>query len=226
MADVIVTPIATSTVTVSGTTVGPQGATGATGATGSSGVISVTAPITNSGTSTSAQLGFDQTAQNTTNDGRYARLASSNAFTVGGHTITNAVASVIPLQITAASSQSADLQQWRNSTPTTVAKIASDGHAVFGLVDTAGQVSINPDGAARIGIRMRLAASQSSDAIRIESSTPATLFQILASGIINYASANTSSSATAGAITAPALVTGFLTMQVAGTTVKVPYYSN
>jgi hypothetical protein len=41
---------------------GPQGATGATGpagANGTSGVISVTAPITNSGTSTSAQLGLD-----------------------------------------------------------------------------------------------------------------------------------------------------------------------
>jgi hypothetical protein len=38
------------------------GPTGATGATGASGVISVTAPITNSGTSTSAQLGLDQSA--------------------------------------------------------------------------------------------------------------------------------------------------------------------
>ena len=38
---------------------GPAGATGATGATGSSGVIAVTAPITNSGTSTSANIGVD-----------------------------------------------------------------------------------------------------------------------------------------------------------------------
>jgi hypothetical protein len=47
---------------------GPTGATGATGSQGttgpqgSSGVISVTSPITNSGSSTSAQLGLDQTA--------------------------------------------------------------------------------------------------------------------------------------------------------------------
>lgn len=44
---------------------GPTGATGATGATGpqgASGVIAVSSPITNSGTSTSAQLGLDQTA--------------------------------------------------------------------------------------------------------------------------------------------------------------------
>jgi hypothetical protein len=38
---------------------GPAGATGATGATGPSGVIAVTAPITNSGTSTSATIGVD-----------------------------------------------------------------------------------------------------------------------------------------------------------------------
>ena len=39
---------------------GAAGATGATGATGSSGVIAVTAPITNSGTSTSANIGINQ----------------------------------------------------------------------------------------------------------------------------------------------------------------------
>jgi hypothetical protein len=38
---------------------GAKGDTGATGATGSSGVIAVTAPITNSGTSTSANIGVD-----------------------------------------------------------------------------------------------------------------------------------------------------------------------
>ena len=41
---------------------GPTGAKGDTGATGSSGVVNVTPPITNSGTSTSAQIGIDQTA--------------------------------------------------------------------------------------------------------------------------------------------------------------------
>lgn len=39
---------------------GPTGPTGATGATGPSGVVAVTAPITNSGTSTSANIGIDQ----------------------------------------------------------------------------------------------------------------------------------------------------------------------
>jgi hypothetical protein len=39
---------------------GATGATGATGAAGASGVVAVTAPITNSGTSTSANIGLDQ----------------------------------------------------------------------------------------------------------------------------------------------------------------------
>lgn len=41
---------------------GVQGIQGEVGATGASGVIAVTSPVTNSGTSTSAQLGLDQTA--------------------------------------------------------------------------------------------------------------------------------------------------------------------
>jgi len=57
--------ITEATTQVSASTVGLQGipgATGATGATGASGVISVTAPITNTGSSSSAILGLDQTA--------------------------------------------------------------------------------------------------------------------------------------------------------------------
>jgi hypothetical protein len=52
----------TETVTVATVSnTGAQGATGATGATGASGVISVTSPITNTGSSTAAQIGIDQT---------------------------------------------------------------------------------------------------------------------------------------------------------------------
>ena len=51
-----------NTVEVSSSTAGVQGATGATGAQGASGVISVTSPVTNSGSASSAVLGLDQTA--------------------------------------------------------------------------------------------------------------------------------------------------------------------
>ena len=62
------TAVVSETVTVATVSnVGAQGATGAkgdtgaTGATGSSGVIGVTSPITNTGSSTSATIGIDQT---------------------------------------------------------------------------------------------------------------------------------------------------------------------
>jgi hypothetical protein len=56
---------------------GATGATGATGAQGASGVISVTAPLTNSGTSSSAQLGITQA--DATHDG-YLSQAHWNTF--------------------------------------------------------------------------------------------------------------------------------------------------
>jgi hypothetical protein len=54
---VVVTPVENTVEVASVGVQGPAGATGATGATGASGVVSVTAPITNSGTSTSANIG-------------------------------------------------------------------------------------------------------------------------------------------------------------------------
>jgi hypothetical protein len=85
---------ATGPTGVTGST-GPTGAdstvagpTGPTGATGASGVISVTDPITNSGTSTSASLGFSQTnfkpavITTTTGDvspGTYAKIYTGDA---------------------------------------------------------------------------------------------------------------------------------------------------
>ena len=68
MADSIIVQPIVPTLTVSG--VGPQGiqgdtgstgATGPAGAAGSSGIIGVTSPITNTGTTTAAQIGIDQT---------------------------------------------------------------------------------------------------------------------------------------------------------------------
>ena len=57
---------------------GPTGATGATGATGPSGVIAVTAPITNSGTSTSATIGV---SAGTTSTAGVVQLTDSTTST-------------------------------------------------------------------------------------------------------------------------------------------------
>lgn len=48
------------------TPMGPTGPTGPTGSTGSTGIVSVTGPVTNSGTSTSAIIGVDSTVVITT----------------------------------------------------------------------------------------------------------------------------------------------------------------
>jgi hypothetical protein len=83
---------------------GIQGIQGATGATGSSGTISVNAPITNTGTSTAAVLGFSGS-------------------------ITAASASTVPLTLQAATSQSANMFELRNSAGTGImASLDSTGN--------------------------------------------------------------------------------------------------
>ena len=83
----------------------------------------------------------------------------------------------------------------------------------------AGTAAITP-------IIVRGAASQTANLQEWQNSAGTTLTAITPTGTINFASGNTSATATAGAVTAPALVVGFITMQIAGTTVKVPYYAN
>jgi hypothetical protein len=68
--------------------------------------------------------------------------------------------------------------------------------------------------------------AQSGDLQSWKNSSGTTLSAITSAGTINFASGNTSATATAGAVTLPALAVGYITMQVAGTTVKVPYYAN
>jgi hypothetical protein len=66
-------------------------------------VVAATSPITyDSGTQTVA---FDQAANNTTNDGRYARLAAANAFTQG-QTVVNGTTTQKPFTVNAISGTS------------------------------------------------------------------------------------------------------------------------
>ena len=67
------------------------GTVGATGAQGSSGVIGVTAPITNTGTSTSATIGIDQS--------NFALLNANNSFT-GAQTLAPSTTNAVALSIT------------------------------------------------------------------------------------------------------------------------------
>jgi hypothetical protein len=100
--------------------VGQTGATGATGATGPSGVIAVTAPITNSGTPTSAIIGIDQTgltvAQSqvtnlVTDLAGKANLAGGNNLT-GLQTLTNSATGSKPFVVNALTGTSVNLAEF------------------------------------------------------------------------------------------------------------------
>lgn len=56
-----------------------------------------------------------------------AVLGSTNAFTVGGHTITNAAAGTVPLTITAASGQTANVQEWKNNAGNLIGVLSNIG---------------------------------------------------------------------------------------------------
>jgi len=87
----------------------------------------------------------------------------------------------------------------------------------FGVVSTA---------AINIAEVIRGAASQTGDLTQWQNSAGTKLTAITSAGTINFASGNTSATATIGAVTPPVMVSGYITMQIAGTTVKVPYYNN
>ena len=122
--------------------VGPTGATGATGATGPqgeqgpSGVIAVDGTyITNSGTSSSANLSFvpsaltlaqSQVTGLVTALAGKAALTASQTFT-GTQTIVTAAAADKGLVIRGSLGQSVNLQEWQNSNGAFTARIAPDG---------------------------------------------------------------------------------------------------
>ena len=118
----------------------------ATTTPGSVGSVAVTAPITNTGTSTAPVIGIDQTGLTiaesqvtnlVTDLANRAKLDTANTFSVGGHIIANSVAGTKPLIVRGAVSQSVNLQEWQTSTPTTVASVSSTGQlASVGLISS------------------------------------------------------------------------------------------
>jgi hypothetical protein len=82
---------------------GPTGPTGADGLDGSSGVISVTGPITNTGTATEAVIGLDETG--------LAHLTADQTFT-GSQIVKPSTSSTTPLTVQGLNGQSEPLQTW------------------------------------------------------------------------------------------------------------------
>jgi len=88
------------------------------------------------------------------------------------------------------------------------------------------KLHIQNDIASTTALLVRGFTSQTADIFQIQNIAGTLLTAITAAGTINFQTGNTASTATIGAITAPVMVAGYITMQVAGTTVKVPYYNN
>ena len=124
-------------------------------------------------------------------DSRYARLGAANAFTVGGHTITNAAAATIPLYIRGAASQSADLTQWQNSAGTVLAYVSPAGSIYAPRLllnaDLSARLNVGITAANQIGQVIRGAASQSANLLEWQNSSGAVLAYVNPSGIIEGA---------------------------------------
>lgn len=144
--------------------------------------VNVTSPITGGGTGGDVTIGLNQSALSLTasqiSDGSttWARLAAANTFTVGGHLITNSVASDIGLIIRGHASQSVPIFAVQSSDATNRLRVTSANAVVANgitansdnTVTIAGATTWNTGGhlisnsaAATIPLIMRGAASQS-----------------------------------------------------------------
>lgn len=171
-------------------------AAGVQGPAGATPTIGFNSPIVNASHSSGEYVvAFDQSAQNTTNDARYARLAAANAFTVGGHTITNAAAAVVPLSLRQASGQSAPM----------FAVTSAGSASNITWIDAFGRMRVTDDAtgafslavtalsAATVGARIRGAASQTANLQEWQNSAGTVLSRIAPSGTMyvnGYATLN------------------------------------
>ena len=200
------------------------GEVGQTGATGASGVVSVTSPITNTGTAGSAIVGIDQTLLSitrsqvsdftsgtvtsisgtvtqaqvttlTTDLAGKASLGAANAFTVGGHVITNAATAVIPLVLRGVASQSANLFQLQSSSTAVVANFTAPVNNVsrlnLGGTDLSATLGVTVHASGGVGQVIRGAASQSANLQEWQNSAGTVLASISNIGTLNVNTAGT-----------------------------------
>ncbi len=169
---------------------GATGSTGATGAQGSSGVVSVTAPITNTGTSTAANIGIDQSgltlAQSQitnllTDLGAKAALTAVQTFT-GQQTIQTSAAGNKGLIIKRTASQTANLLEVQLENGTILSRIDSSGDIYAGLIRSSYQLISFSGGAAIIPMQVRGAASQSANLQEWQNSSGTVIARIEPSG--------------------------------------------
>jgi hypothetical protein len=161
------------------------------GATGPSGVISVTAPITNTGTSTSAQLGFS------------GLVTASSATTV-------------PLIAKAATGQTANLQEWQDPAGGVATSVTASGQIVTNQRVTVGATTVSASGQLavfaptdRVALAVRGASGQTVNLQEWQNSGGTALASVNSSGqIVASQGINTATIRGGDALTAITLSTG------------------
>ena len=149
----------------------------------------------------------------TLGDSRYARLGAANAFTVGGHTITNAVDSTVALVLNAHASQSSDVFQVKDSGGGIRAQIYNNfnwnisGALQISQRFTSYGHSNFSSSAGSVPLLVRGAASQSADLTQWQNSAGTVLAKVTASGTF-AAGENIIAGATSGAIGRSTVYTG------------------
>ena len=128
-----------------------------------------------------------------------ASLGSANAFTVGGHVITNAATAVVPLVLKGVASQSADLLKIQNNSSSDLLTVRNDGQITtvaginatglslnsFGGAAVSGRiVHITTSNATLVPLNVRGAASQSANLQEWQTSAGGTAASIGSSGIL------------------------------------------
>jgi hypothetical protein len=151
------------------------------------GSVAVTAPIVNTGTPTAPVIGISQSGLTIAESqvtglvsdlSGKATLASANAFTVGGHTITNA-ADTVSLSIIPFAGQSSSVFRVRNSTNTAdLMTLTPSGDGKFGAIALGGGtiygsssfLNIASTGAGQIGAIIKSSSTQATDHLQYQSS--------------------------------------------------------
>ena len=206
---------------------GETGATGATGATGPkgdtgdtgpSGVVSVTAPITNTGTSTAANIGIDQSgltlAQSQitnllTDLGAKAALTASQTFT-GTQTLVPAVGTDKGLVIQSAESQANNLTDWQNSSGNTLAFVSNLGGFYSPIIRANGTTSTI------VPLQVRGASGQSVNLTEWQNNAGSNLLRVDLNGRLNSTAGGSYFGGTTGQVymsvnsasTTPAVIRG------------------
>jgi hypothetical protein len=191
---------------------GATGLTGATGAQGPSGVVSVTAPITNTGSSTSAVIGVDQSqfviAQSQVTGlaaalAAEASLAGGNTFT-GTQVMTTSSPSAVTLQVKPTTGQTANVFELFNTSGSASLVITQAGGLLSGgttrftgggtfggttSISSAG-LSVYAPAAAQAGAIIRGAASQTANLQEWQNSAGSVLASISSAGVLQLPNAS------------------------------------